>query len=140
MSKHVLALLAALLLLMGLGAGTAAAQAPTQVAGQTAGSEQSASSDANATQVAPSNRNVDVRIFSPGDSGAVNQTNAAGAAAVAAPKPIRSRRAASNASTFLLIASPVEWFDGSLRRDPSGAPLRTVAGVSRAVRASRRAA
>ena len=33
--------------------------------------------------MAPSNRNVDVRIFSPGDSGAVTQTNAAGAAAIA---------------------------------------------------------
>ena len=83
MRTHVLALLAALLLLMAIGAGTAAAQAPTQVAGQESGSQQSADSEANATQVAPSNRNVDVRIFSPGNSGAVDQTNAAGAASAA---------------------------------------------------------
>ena len=83
MRTHVCALLAALLLLMAMGAGTAAAQAPTQAVGQQSGSEQSASSTANAIQVAPSNRNVDVRIFSPGDSGAVTQTNAAGAAAIA---------------------------------------------------------
>jgi hypothetical protein len=83
MRKYVLALLAVLLLLLGVGAGTAAASGPTQAVGQDASSQQSASSDANATQVAPSNSNVDVRIFSPGDGGDVKQTNAAGALAVA---------------------------------------------------------
>jgi hypothetical protein len=78
MRTHVLALLAALLLLT-VGAGAAAADEPTQAVGQEAASQQSASSDANATQVAPSNRNIDVRIFSPGSSGDVTQTNAAGA-------------------------------------------------------------
>ena len=83
MRTHVLAVLAALLLLLALGAGTAAAGEPTQAVGQDASSQQSASSNANATQVAPSNNNVDVRIFSPGNSGDVTQTNAAGALALA---------------------------------------------------------
>ena len=83
MRTHVHALLAALLLLVSMGAGTAAAQAPAQTSGQQSGSQQSAESAADATQLAPSNRNVDVRIFSPGDGGAVTQTNAAGAAALA---------------------------------------------------------
>jgi hypothetical protein len=83
MRTHVLAVLAALLLLLVFGAGTAAAGEPTQAVGQEASSEQSASSDANATQVNPSNSNVDVRIFSPGDGGDVKQTNAAGALALA---------------------------------------------------------
>jgi hypothetical protein len=83
MRTHVLALLAALLLLLVLGAGTAAAGEPVQAVGQDASSQQSASSNANATQVNPSNDNVDVRIFSPGDNGDVTQTNAAGALAIA---------------------------------------------------------
>jgi hypothetical protein len=83
MRTHVLAFLAALLLLLGVGVGTAAASDPTQAVGQDASSQQSASSNANATQVAPSNENVDVRIFSPGNSGDVKQTNAAGALAIA---------------------------------------------------------
>jgi hypothetical protein len=83
MRTHVLAVLAALLLLLVLGAGTAAAGEPTQAVGQDASSDQSASSNANATQVKPSNTNTDVRIFSPGNSGDVTQTNAAGALAIA---------------------------------------------------------
>ena len=83
MRTHTLAFLAALLLLLGLGAGTAAADSPTQAVDQVAGSQQTASSDANATQVAPSNRNVSVRIGSGGDNGNVTQTNAAGALALA---------------------------------------------------------
>jgi len=83
MRTHTLAFLAALLLLLGLGAGTAAADSPTQAVDQVAGSQQTASSDANATQVAPSNRNVSVRIGSSGDNGNVTQTNAAGALALA---------------------------------------------------------
>ena len=83
MRTHTLAFLAALLLLLGLGAGTAAADSPTQAVDQVAGSQQTASSDANATQIAPSNRNVSVRIGSGGDNGNVTQTNAAGALALA---------------------------------------------------------
>ena len=83
MRTHTLAFLAALLLLLGLGAGTAAADSPTQAVDQVAGSQQTASSDANATQVAPSNRNISVRIGSGGDNGSVTQTNAAGALALA---------------------------------------------------------
>ena len=83
MRKQMFAWLTALLLLMGLGAGTAVADEPTQAAGQESSSQQSASSGASATQVKPTNRNVDVRIFSPGDNGAVTQTNAADATAIA---------------------------------------------------------
>ena len=83
MRTHTVAFLAALLLLMGLGAGTAAADSPTQAVDQQAGSQQTASSDANATQVNPTNRNVSVRIGSPGSNGDVTQTNAAAALALA---------------------------------------------------------
>jgi hypothetical protein len=90
MRTHILAVLAALLLLLTLGAGSAAAGEPTptaggplQIAGQQAGSSQTATSSASTTQTAPSNRNVDVRIFSPGTSGGTTQSNVAGAGAAA---------------------------------------------------------
>jgi hypothetical protein len=83
MRTHALALLAALLLLLTAGAGVAAADEPTQAVGQSAGNQQSATSSANATQINPTNRNIDVRIDSPGDGGNVTQTNAADALALA---------------------------------------------------------
>ncbi len=79
-NKFVL-LVGTLSLLMG-GAGIAAAADP-QVAGQQADSSQTASSNATSTQTAPTNQNIDVRIFSPGDAGAVTQTNSSAAASAA---------------------------------------------------------
>jgi hypothetical protein len=56
----------------------------TQVAGQEAKNAQSADADAKATQVAPSNGALSIRVLSPGDDGDVNQSNATTAGAVAA--------------------------------------------------------
>ena len=72
MRTHVLAVLAAFLLLLGLGAGTAAASGRRRRWGRMPPTTSRPSSDANATQVAPSNTNTDVRIFSPGNSGNVH--------------------------------------------------------------------
>jgi hypothetical protein len=47
----------------------------TQVAGQSADSTQEAYADADSTQIAPSNDNVGIRVFSPGDNGPVTQSN-----------------------------------------------------------------
>jgi hypothetical protein len=46
-----------------------------QEAAQKAGSEQQASSEATSTQVKPTNQNISVRVLSPGNDGAVTQTN-----------------------------------------------------------------
>jgi hypothetical protein len=46
-----------------------------QEAAQKAGSEQQASSEATSTQVKPTNQNISVRVLSPGNDGAVSQTN-----------------------------------------------------------------
>src|SRR5262249_6217671 len=79
MKRKVIApLLGALALLLAIGVGTAAAASPgVQVAGQSAGSAQQATSASGATQVAPSNSNISVRVLSPGNDGAVTQTNSA---------------------------------------------------------------
>jgi hypothetical protein len=70
---------------LGLGAGPAMAQgsASGQFAEQVAGSQQSASSSANSTQVAPTNQNISVRVLSPGDGGSVDQSNSSAAASFA---------------------------------------------------------
>ena len=52
------------------GAGTA-----LQEAGQKAGNLQHANSTAESTQVKPSNKNISVRVLSPGDNGKVKQSN-----------------------------------------------------------------
>ena len=83
MQRKMIVLVMGLFLLVLGGAGVAAA-ADQQVIGQAGGSSQTASSTATSTQENPSNQNIDVRIFSPGDAGAVTQTNTSAAAAVAA--------------------------------------------------------
>ena len=76
MKKRFLALVISGLAL-GVGAGPAMADDPvsSQTAGQFAGSVQSAESNANSTQVNPSNTNINVRVLSPGDDGDVSQEN-----------------------------------------------------------------
>jgi hypothetical protein len=62
---------------LALGAGPAMAQDPVsgQVAEQSAASLQNAEANANSTQYNPSNTNISVRVFSPGDDGDVSQEN-----------------------------------------------------------------
>jgi hypothetical protein len=67
-----------------LGGAAVATAADQQAVGQQATSSQSAESAATSTQVAPTNENIDVRIHSPGDNGAVTQTNSSAAASAAA--------------------------------------------------------
>jgi epidermal growth factor receptor substrate 15 len=83
MKRNTFAMFVGTLALFVGGAGIAVA-ADEQVAGQQAASSQSASSNATSTQTDPTNQNIDVRIFSPGDAGAVTQTNSSAAASAAA--------------------------------------------------------
>jgi hypothetical protein len=66
-------------------AATAAAgdPGPIQVSGQSATTSQQAVAGSSATQVAPSNTNISIRVLSPGNDGAVSQTNTAGSSATA---------------------------------------------------------
>ena len=54
-----------------------------QTADQSASSTQAAGAGSSATQVAPKNVNIGVRVLSPGDNGAVTQSNVVGSAAIA---------------------------------------------------------
>jgi hypothetical protein len=84
MRRRLLAFIASAVLLPAIAAGSAAADDPSvQAVGQSAGSQQSASSSASSTQVQPSNTNISVRIGSPGDGGAVTQTNSSTALSAA---------------------------------------------------------
>lgn len=76
--KVIASILGALTLLLAAGVGTAAGASPgVQTAGQSADSSQLATSASGATQVDPSNSNISVRVLSPGDNGAVTQSNSA---------------------------------------------------------------
>jgi hypothetical protein len=72
--RQLIALLGAIAVLLTLGSGAAQAQS-VQAVDQVAGTGQSANSSASSTQTNPSNSNISVRIFSPGDNGKVSQSN-----------------------------------------------------------------
>jgi hypothetical protein len=79
MKRNIIAsILGALALLLAAGVGKAAAASPgVQTASQDASNAQLATSASGATQVDPSNSNISVRVLSPGDDGAVTQSNTA---------------------------------------------------------------
>ena len=74
MKRQLIALLGAIAVLLAIGSGAAQAQS-VQGVEQSAGTGQSANSSASSTQTNPSNSNISVRIFSPGDNGTVSQSN-----------------------------------------------------------------
>jgi GTP cyclohydrolase II len=83
--RHVIALVGALLAVLAIVAGPAQAQS-VQGVEQSAATGQSAESSASSTQTAPSNSNISVRIFSPGDGGNVSQSNNSVAGSIAGNK------------------------------------------------------
>jgi hypothetical protein len=84
MRRRLLACIASTVLLPAVAAGSAMADSSgLQSIGQSADSEQSASSNATSAQVQPTNQSISVRIMSPGDDGAVTQTNASTASSAA---------------------------------------------------------
>ena len=82
MKRQLIALLGAIAVLLAVGSGAAQAQS-VQGVDQSAGTGQSANSSASSTQTNPSNSNISVRIFSPGDNGSVSQSNNSAAGSIA---------------------------------------------------------
>ena len=85
--KRMTTLLGALVLALWFGAGQAAADgggAAEQVAGQAAPSGQTADGTGSAYQSGASNNAGSIRVLSPGNDGAVTQSNSTTAAALAA--------------------------------------------------------
>jgi hypothetical protein len=75
MRCRLLALIVGMLLIGAIPATASASSFGEQTAGQDAASQQSATSGATSTQIAPSNENISVRVLSPGDNGNVSQSN-----------------------------------------------------------------
>jgi hypothetical protein len=86
--KRIAILLGMLLLALSFGAGQAAAEddpgSAGQTAGQSASSGQSAGGYGGAYQAGPTNSASSIRVLSPGNDGAVSQSNSTTAGAVAA--------------------------------------------------------
>jgi len=85
--KRITTLLGALLLVLCFGAGQAVAAdgaGAAQTAGQSAPSGQMADGTGSAYQTGPSNSASSIRVLSPGNGGAVSQSNSTTAAAIAA--------------------------------------------------------
>ena len=76
--------LAACLAALAATAGTAFGGNPVQSSTQSSGTDQAALAASSATQVQPSNQNISVRVLSPGNDGAVSQSNEASSSANAA--------------------------------------------------------
>ena len=100
MRSRLLAWTATVVLLSLTGTGTAMADdvASGQAVGQTAASEQTADAGASSTQVQPTNQNISVRVLSPGDNGAVSQSNTSAAEAVAANDNATQQAASQDAA------------------------------------------
>ena len=84
--KRLCAILGVLVLAL-VGAGTAAAEdggGAGQAAGQSAASGQSAGGSSGASQYGPTNGATSIRVLSPGNDGAVTQSNTTTAGAIAA--------------------------------------------------------
>jgi hypothetical protein len=84
MRCRLLALIVGMLLVVAIPATASASSFGEQTAGQDAASQQSATSGATSTQIAPSNENISVRVLSPGDNGNVSQSNNSSAVSGAA--------------------------------------------------------
>jgi hypothetical protein len=82
--RHRLATLGAVLAVFAASAGTAFAAGPVQSTTQSAATGQGAIAASGATQVQPTNTAYSVRVLSPGNDGAVTQSNTASSSATAA--------------------------------------------------------
>ena len=79
--KRLVTTLAATLAALAVSAGTAFAADPVQSSTQSSNIGQGAIAASSATQVQPSNSNISVRVLSPGNDGAVTQSNTASSSA-----------------------------------------------------------
>jgi hypothetical protein len=82
--KRLITALAATVAALTAATGTAFAADPVQSATQSSSTDQAALAASSATQVDPSNQNISVRVLSPGNDGAVSQSNEATSSATAA--------------------------------------------------------
>ena len=82
---------------------------PVQAATQSADTGQAALAASSATQVQPSNQNISVRVLSPGDDGAVNQSNDATSSANATNDATTKQSADQSAGSVCGCHVPSTW-------------------------------
>jgi trimeric autotransporter adhesin len=92
--KRLITTLAATLAALAVSAGTALAAGPVQSTTQSSSTDQTAGAASSTTQVAPSNQNISVRVLSPGNDGAVSQSNNASSTANAGNTATTTQNAA----------------------------------------------
>jgi hypothetical protein len=97
MTRRYLAWAVGALLIPFAGTGTALADGTGQVIGQSNTSSQQADADATSTQHGASNRNIVVRVLSPGDDGDVTQSNSSKATSDATNTNTTGQSATQNA-------------------------------------------
>ena len=93
--RRLITTLAATFAAIAASAGTAIAgtPVPVQSATQSSATDQAALAESSATQVDPTNQNISVRVLSPGNDGAVSQSNEADSSATAAKRTTAPRYA-----------------------------------------------
>ena len=79
--RRLITTLAATLAALAAGTGTAIAANPVESSTQSSSTDQAALAQSSATQVDPTNQNISVRVLSPGNDGAVSQSNEASSTA-----------------------------------------------------------
>ncbi|HET8527298.1 MAG TPA: hypothetical protein VFL60_00170 [Gaiellaceae bacterium] len=108
-------------------AATALAADPVQSATQSSSTDQGAIAGSSATQTAPSNQNISVRILSEGDDGAVTQSNNAGSHANAANTASTTQSATQAAAAACGCSLP-----GGVQSTQQDASTGQLAGASSA--------
>lgn len=98
MTRRYLAWAVGVLLIPLAGTGTALADGTGQLIGQSNSSSQQADADATSTQIGATNRNIAVRVLSPGDDGDVMQSNSSKSGADASNSNTTGQNAAQHAS------------------------------------------
>ena len=83
MRKLILALVLTTAVCLAFAAVAAADPGAIQVSGQSATTAQQAGAASSATQIDPTNTDISIRVLSPGDDGAVSQSNTVGSSASA---------------------------------------------------------
>ena len=116
MKRRWITTLAATFAAFAASAGTAIAgtPVPVQSATQSSTTDQAALAASSATQVDPTNQNISVRVLSPGNDGAVSQSNEAESSAAAANTGTTTQNATQAQSPGCGCAAPTGLTSGKL--------------------------
>jgi hypothetical protein len=116
MKRRWITTLAATFAAFAASAGTAIAgtPVPVQSATQSSATDQAALAASSATQVDPTNQNISVRVLSPGNDGAVSQSNEASSSATAANTGTTTQNATQAQSPGCGCAAPTGLTSGKL--------------------------